>query len=558
MGSIIRTPILALILILLSSWCYAKDESCPFNLQLKDKNGNKSCLSNYPVSKTIIAEKNSTIAELAKQYSCYSLAVATNEGCSSVGFSVKFPTHCDQSIAENLRDEDAYANCRKSGCECRIVVTNGRIIHENSLSLSQTIIATNNQNEVKKNLNIENKSVVNGDNSSVKKDTAQAIKIEQSANTKKESPQDKVETKSSLLTAINKDTEITSKTLFISATATNPDEDGVFNIEIQLAPNTASLKINDQSIPLKSNGHYSIPNFARVGQNNVFKIIAEDAKGRAEIKLISVNRKAIESKKLVENLNPTKIKKQTSNDAVAIIIGIATYKSLPHAEFANEDAQLFYDYTMRALGVKPENIKLLVDADAEQTEIYRTFKSWLPSRVKASTDIYVFYSGHGLPSEDGKQLYLLPTRAERDFLNETAVSQEKIIALIKATNPKSVTFFLDSCYSGLTRTGDALLASARPISLKANESVYPSNFTVITASQSDQISSSSPELKHGIFSYYLMRGMEGDADMNKDGKITAGEMHEYLAMQVPKQAEMLNRTQLPQITGDKNRVLINR
>jgi hypothetical protein len=55
-----------------------------------------------------------------------------------------------------------------------------------------------------------------------------------------------------------------------------------------------------------------------------------------------------------------------------------------------------------------------------------------------------------------------------------------------------------------------------------------------------------------------MRGMEGDADINKDGKITAGEMHEYLALQVPKQAEMLNRTQLPQITGDKNRILVNR
>ncbi len=553
-----RTLLLTLMLILFSPWCHAKDESCPFNLQLKDKNGNKSCLSNYSISKTIIAEKNSTVSEMAKQYSCYSLAISTNEECSAVGFSVKFPTHCDQSIAENLRDEDAYASCKKSGCDCKVVISNGRIIQENLLSASQTLATTNNQNEVKKNPNIENKSVVNEDNSSAKKDTAQTIKIEQAANIKKESAQAKVEPKTTISATNNKDTEITTKTLFISATATNPDEDGVFNINIQLDPKTASLKINDQSIQLKSDGKYSIPNFARIGQNNVFKIIAEDVKGRAETKLISVNRKATESKKVVENLNPTKIKKQASNDAVAIIIGIASYKSLPQAEFANEDAQLFYDYAVRALGVKPENIKLLVDADAEQTEIYRTFKSWLPSRVKASTDIYVYYSGHGLPSEDGKQLYLLPTRAERDFLNETAVSQDKIVASIKATNPKSVTFFLDSCYSGLTRTGDALLASARPISLKANESIFPSNFTVITASQSDQISSSSPELKHGIFSYYLMRGMEGDADMNKDGKITAGEMHEYLAMQVPKQAEMLNRTQLPQITGDKNRVLVGK
>ncbi len=70
------------------------------------------------------------------------------------------------------------------------------------------------------------------------------------------------------------------------------------------------------------------------------------------------------------------------------------------------------------------------------------------------------------------------------------------------------------------------------MSPKAEIAVFPEGFTVITASRGDQISSSSPELKHGIFSYYLMRGMEGDADANRDGRITAGEMQAYLAENV--------------------------
>ncbi len=82
--------------------------------------------------------------------------------------------------------------------------------------------------------------------------------------------------------------------------------------------------------------------------------------------------------------------------------------------------------------------------------------------------------------------------------------------------------------------------------------------TVITASQADQISSSSPDLKLGVFSYYLMRGMEGDADANKDGRITAGEMQAYLAETVPRQAGMQNRVQQPQLIGDVNRVLVGR
>ncbi len=258
------------------------------------------------------------------------------------------------------------------------------------------------------------------------------------------------------------------------------------------------------------------------------------------------------------NLKPKSIKRAEARDAVAIIIGIADYKNLPSADFANDDARAFYEYAVRALGVKPENIKLLVDEDADEVAIYRAFKTWLPSRVRSTTDIYVYYSGHGLPTADGQGLYVLPQRADRDFIDKTAITQAEINAAIQTTKPKSVTIFLDACYSGQARTGKTLLTSARPITLKAEAAAFPENFTVITASKADQISSSSPELKHGIFSYYLMRGMEGDADANKDGRITAGEMQAYLAENVSRQAGMMNRKQEPQLIGDVNRVLVGR
>jgi len=153
---------------------------------------------------------------------------------------------------------------------------------------------------------------------------------------------------------------------------------------------------------------------------------------------------------------------------------------------------------------------------------------------------------------------VLPQRADRDFMDKTAITQAEINAAIQAAKPKSVTVFLDACYSGQARTGETLLASARPVTLKSKTAAFPDGFTVITASRGDQISSSSPELKHGIFSYYLMRGMEGDADANRDGRITAGEMQAYLAENVARQAGMMNRRQEPQLIGDANRVLVGR
>jgi uncharacterized caspase-like protein len=274
---------------------------------------------------------------------------------------------------------------------------------------------------------------------------------------------------------------------------------------------------------------------------------------------VVVKGQAVVASKNVARLNPETLKKVAPRDAVAIIVGIADYKKLPKADFANDDARSFYDYANRALGIKPENIKMLIDDEAEQVEILSAFRNWLPSYVKKDkTDVYVFYSGHGLPSTDGKSLFFLPQNGHRDFLLETGIDQNTLVAALVAAKPKSVTFFIDSCYSGSTRSGESLLASARPIAIKATDTIFPINFTVISASRMDQISSSSPELKHGIFSFYVMKGMEGEADLNKDGKITAGELQSYLSDAVPRQAMKMNRKQEPQLVGDAERVLVAR
>jgi hypothetical protein len=344
----------------------------------------------------------------------------------------------------------------------------------------------------------------------------------------------------------------------LQITASPLTNDGEYTISIQTNADTASLKINGEEIGGKADGSYTINRIARAGQDTKLDIIAKDVYGNSDTKTITVSRPVVESKVIYAALNPVQIKSQPNRDAVAIIIGISNYKTLPKAEFANDDARVFYDYAIRALGVKPENIKLLVDQDAEEVEIIKTFKTWLPSRVKSTTEVYVFYSGHGLPTQDGQGLYLLPPRADRDFISRTSIQFQEINADLQAAKPKSVTIFMDACYSGQARSGETLVANARPVTLKADKKLFPDNFTVITASQANQISSSSPDLKHGIFSYYLMKGMEGDADTNKDGKITLGEMQVYLVENVGRQAGTMSRKQEPQLIGDADRILVGR
>jgi hypothetical protein len=365
--------------------------------------------------------------------------------------------------------------------------------------------------------------------------------------------------KKEYLEILEKTKQLTKKSIDkkfnLKVTHTKPAADGIFFINVSVDADTASLLIDGEEQGGRKDGNYSIKRVARAGQLSSFKIVATDIYGTNGSETITVSREIVGSKAEYASLNPSQVRGRPNRDAVAIIIGIADYRSLPKAEFANDDARVFYDYAIRALGVKPENIKLLVDADAEEVEIIKTFKNWLPSRVKSTTDVYVFYSGHGLPTQDGQDLYLLPPRADRDFISRTAIRFQELNADLQAAKPKSVTIFMDACYSGQARSGETLVTNARPVVLKAEKKLFPDNFTVIAASQADQISSSSPDLKHGIFSYYLMKGMEGDADTNKDNKITLGEMRDYLVENVGRHAAMVSRQQTPQLIGDENAVL---
>jgi len=98
-----------------------------------------------------------------------------------------------------------------------------------------------------------------------------------------------------------------------------------------------------------------------------------------------------------------------------------------------------------------------------------------------------------------------------------------------------------------------MLIASRPIAIRAKESAIPEGFTVMTAAAGDQTAKPLEEAKHGLFSYFLMKGMEGDADSNQDNQITAAELHRYVEQNVVQQS---GGSQVPELQGDAGRVLV--
>ena len=316
----------------------------------------------------------------------------------------------------------------------------------------------------------------------------------------------------------------------------------------------------DGIIENTTNGNFTIKRFSPV--NETISIVAIDKWGNRS-KPISINVK-IDIKdtivaKNIERLNPSIIKKQSKPNRVALIIGIENYSRTPKASYANLDAKFFYEYAKNNFGIKDENIKLLVNDEANLIDTLSALNKWLPGKVrKGQTELIIFFAGHGLASNDGKELYLLPQDGDSDLLARTGISRTELFDTITKLNPKNVTIFLDTCYSGVSRDEEILLASARPVKIVVDkQTTIPDNFTIFSASQLDQISSGFKEAKHGIFSYYLMKGLEGKADANNDKDITNGELLAYMDQNVAQKASELGRQQNPSLAGDPDKILMS-
>ena len=305
-------------------------------------------------------------------------------------------------------------------------------------------------------------------------------------------------------------------------------------------------------------GKFTIDRFSPV--NEKLKIVAIDEWGsKSEVQIVNINielNDTIVAEKL-DPLNPSNIRTTSNNNKVALIIGIENYSDAPAASYANLDAKYFYEYSKQAFGVKPNNINLLIDEDATFVKTSKAITKWLKGRVKKNqSDLIIFFAGHGLASNDGKELYLLPQDSDPDLLSRTALSRTELFQEIIALKPKSVTMFFDACYSGQSRENETLIASARPIRIVADDqNNIPNNFTIFSASQLDQISSGLKDAEHGIFSYFLMKGLEGNADQNDDRKITNGELLAYMDDNISQKASELGRQQNPSLAGDPNKVL---
>lgn len=317
-----------------------------------------------------------------------------------------------------------------------------------------------------------------------------------------------------------------------------------------------TVLVNGRKAGVKADGLFASKLKLAFGKNTI-SVQAEDVNGNvAERKFTVIRDEFIPEQTLADVDMPPRTKMRNPN-GVAVVIGVENYQYVSDATYAYNDAEVFREYLADTLGYKKSKIKIVTNSKATLAELNKLLGSngWIARNVKAkASDVVVYFSGHGIPDAKTKKTGLLPFDVDPNY--SIGMTLRDLYATLGTLNARSVTVFLDTCFSGQGREQQALLKGARGIMIVAKERNIPKPITVFSAAKAGQISGPLKNKEHGLFTYYVLKGLGGVADSNKDRKITVSELGNYVQSNVKEQASAKGWNQTPELQGASERVLV--
>ncbi|MCH8309533.1 MAG: SH3 domain-containing protein, partial [Chloroflexi bacterium] len=243
---------------------------------------------------------------------------------------------------------------------------------------------------------------------------------------------------------------------------------------------------------------------------------------------------------------------------------IEMQESSPELRKQLEESNAFLAYVIDVLGYREGNIIDL--RDAGQAELLATFgtdkthegrlNNWVR---RGQSDVVVFYSGHGVPGLKDRRGYLLPVDGDPNLPEINGYAVDLLYENLEKIGARSVTVFLDACFSGDSQKG-MLIRATSGLNVAPRLPTAATTLTVLTAAQGDQLASWDEDAKLGLFTKHLLEALYGAADGagygDGDGEVTVAEVKAYLDREMTYQARRrYGREQTATVLGDVERVL---
>jgi hypothetical protein len=225
----------------------------------------------------------------------------------------------------------------------------------------------------------------------------------------------------------------------------------------------------------------------------------------------------------------------------ALIIGISRYRNsgaIRNLEYADVDARSIYEFLQQpaAGGFSRENMLLLSNEDATLASIRKALTDFV---ARASTDdlLLIFFAGHGAPDQFAPQnLYVITHDTQVENMPKTALAMPELLRYVEQNiKSKRVVLLMDACHSaGVSTDGTRDLPNNLANQYLERLLYHEEGRAVITSSDVNEKSHESKKWGngHGVFTYYILDGLKGRADFNRDRLVSVGELFRYVRQKV--------------------------
>jgi len=230
----------------------------------------------------------------------------------------------------------------------------------------------------------------------------------------------------------------------------------------------------------------------------------------------------------------------------AVVVGVADYKYFStysgDLTYTINDTRKFCEFLRSKNGgsVPASNIILLIDANASKANIIAKAKA-LFAKAQTNDRVIFYFSGHG---DKG---CFLPYDADSYGGNMLYFSEIK--SVFRCAKCKTKLLFADACFSGSMKKMISENTDLKKNIEKNAKITSKMNIAVMMSCQGDEFSLELPELRQGLFTYYLIRGLGGMANRDESKYITIQELFYYVYHKVKNKAASLGRRQTPELFG---------
>jgi uncharacterized caspase-like protein len=241
----------------------------------------------------------------------------------------------------------------------------------------------------------------------------------------------------------------------------------------------------------------------------------------------------------------------------ALLIGVNAYAEMRPLKYCIYDMKAVRD-TLVDSGFPAENVFLLTDTVEElkykptRNNILRQLEM-LVQIIRPGDRLVVAFSGHGVHLN--KASHFCPADANLANPNDTLVPLDKVYQMMDSCGAQVKVLLVDACRSNPYRPGDkgaedaAKAAGLQPMAIE--QEAVPEGIVLLSSCKRGQQSWEDEDLRHGVFMYYLLQGLEGAADSNRDGRVGLLELYHYAEAKT--RARVLrvhNAAQVPSLRGE--------